>query len=402
MKKVNINIIGGGPVGLFMGICLKTKKDSDNYNVSIIEKRDKYTRDNVIGLLVKDLKAIISDDIYKKIKEVSCFRKLGNKNCYLVELDIILTPLKILETVLYNECIRLGINMIIDDNWRNHINNIDILFLATGAYNVIAEELINTSYINKHDYYGMCVFFSVDKHIEYNSTKNNIKPKIKSNRFRIFPVRKGNKMYMGISISKEEFDLLNETTKNLKEKNIDVNINTIPDKLKKTIKNGLSYYNIKNVSDTNIFPVRFGMEYNSKIIENITYKNKKMLVCLIGNQAYKHHFFGGRGIIAGFNMCYYVNKLISANYKNGYEDIIKKKYINYVTKIRRAEWNEYPDLVVPFEEIDELIKKIPKKNLDKIAKRLNINYSRINKTELAYVLGCNYIENCIGNKYEKA
>ena len=402
MKKVNINIIGGGPVGLFMGICLKTKKDSDNYNVSIIEKRDKYTRDNVIGLLVKDLKAILSDYLYKKLKEVSCFRKLGNKNCYLVELDIILIPLKLLENVLYEECIRLGINMIIDDNWRNHIDNIDILFLATGAYNVIAEELINTNYINKHDYYGMCVFFSVDKHIEYNSTKNNIKPKIKSNRFRIYPVREGNKMYIGISISKTEFDLLTETTKKLKEKNIDVNINTIPDKLKNTIKNGFRYYNIKNVSDTNIFPVRFGMEYNSKIIENITYKNKKILVCLIGNQAYNHHFFGGRGIIAGFNGCYYINKLISANYKNGYEDIIKKKYTNYITKLRRVEWNEYPDLVVPFEEIDNLIKKIPKKNLDKIAKRLNINYSRINKTELAYVLGCNYIKNCIGNKYQKA
>ena len=402
MNKININIIGGGPVGLFMALCLKTKEDSNNYNVSVIEKRDKYTRDNVIGLLVKDIKSIISDDLYKKIKEVSCFRKLGNKKCYLVELDIILIPLKILETLLHEECVKFGVNMIIDDNWRNHIDNIDILFLATGSYNVIAEELINTTYINKHDYYGMCLFFSVDKHNEYNSTKDNIKPKIKSNRFRIFPVRKGNKMYMGVSINKTEFDLLTKTTQNLKEKNIDVNINTIPDKLKKTIKNGLSYYNIKNFYDTNIFPVRFGMEYNSKIIENITYKNNNILVCLIGNQAYNHHFFGGRGIIAGFNMCYYINKLISANYKNGYQDIIKKKYTNYVTKIRRQEWNEYPDMIVPFEEIDELIKKIPKKNLDKIAKRLNLNYSRINKKELAYVLGCKYIKNCIGNTHAKA
>ena len=29
----NINIVGGGPVGLFME-CVKNKKRSDNYNVS--------------------------------------------------------------------------------------------------------------------------------------------------------------------------------------------------------------------------------------------------------------------------------------------------------------------------------------------------------------------------------
>ena len=39
MNKININIIGGGPVGLFMGVCLKSKEDSNNYNVSIIEKK---------------------------------------------------------------------------------------------------------------------------------------------------------------------------------------------------------------------------------------------------------------------------------------------------------------------------------------------------------------------------
>ena len=283
-----------------------------------------------------------------------------------------------------------------------HMDNVDILFLATGNYNAIAEELINTKYINKTTYYGMCMFFTPEKHIEYKSTKNNIKPLIKSNRYRIFPVRKNNQMYMGTSLSKREHEILDESSAKLKEDNKEVNIETVPNEIKNIVKNGLNYYNLKNIKNTKIFPVRFGIKYNSKIIENITYKNKKMLVCLIGNQAFNHHFFAGRGIMAGFDGCYFINKLISSNYKNGYEDTIKKKYTNYITKIRREEWKEYPDTIVPFEEIDELIKKIPKKNLDKIAKRLKVNYSKINKKELGYVLGCKYIENCIGNKYAKA
>lgn len=400
--KINVNIIGGGPIGLFMGLSLKNKEDSNNYNVSIIEKRNKYTRDNVIGLLVKDLKPKISNELYKKIKEVSCFRKLGNKKCYLVELDIILIPLKLLEEIMYNECIKLGVNFIIDDDWKKYIDNVDILFLATGNYNAIAEELINTKYINKTTYYGMCMFFTPEKHIEYKSTKNNIKPLIKSNRYRIFPVRKNNQMYMGTSLSKREHEILDESSRKLKEDNKEISLETVPDEIRSIAKNGLNYYNFKNIKNSKIFPVRFGIKYNSKIIENITYKNKKILVCLIGNQAFNHHFFAGRGIMAGFDGCYFINKLISSNYKNGYEDTIKKKYTNYITKIRRDEWKEYPDMIVPFEEIDELIKKIPRENLDKIAKRLKVNYSKINKKELGYVLGCKYIENCIGNKYAKA
>lgn len=402
MTKIKINIIGGGPVGLFMGLCLKSKEDSNNYNVSIIEKRNKYTRDNVIGLLVEDLKPKISSELYNKLKEVSCFRKLGNKKCYLVELDIILIPLKLLEEIMYNECINLGVNFIIEDDWKKHMDNVDILFLATGNYNSIAEELINTKYIHRTTYYGMCMFFTPENYREYTNTKNNIKPLIKSNRYRIFPVRKNNQMYIGTSLSKREHEILDESSVKLKEDNKEVSIETVPNEIRSIAKNGLNYYNFKNIKNTKIFPVRFGIKYNSKIIENITYKNKKILVCLIGNQAFNHHFFAGRGIMAGFDGCYFINKLISSNYKNGYGDTIKKKYRNYITKIRREEWKEYPDMIVPFEEIDELIKKIPRENLDKIAKRLKVNYSKINKKELGYVLGCKYIENCIGNKYAKA
>ena len=250
-----------------------------------------------------------------------------------LKVAIISQPKKLLEQILYDECIKLGVNIIIDDDWKKHIDNTDILFLATGNYNAIAEELINTKYILKTTYYGMCMFFTPDKYKEYTSTNNNIKPKIKSNRYRIFPVRKNNQMYIGTSLSKTEYDLLNKSSKILKENNQEINIDTVPDKIKTIVKNGLNYYNFKNITNSKIFPVEFGIKYNSKIIENITYKNKKILVCLIGNQAYNHHFFAGRGIIAGFNGCYYLNKLISANYKNGYQNLGNIIYLK-VTKAR--------------------------------------------------------------------
>jgi hypothetical protein len=399
---MNILIIGAGPIGLYMGLILKNKKNKDNYNVTILEKRNKYTRENVCGLLVKQLKPIIPVHIYNKIRKYSCYRKIGNKKCYLQELDIIVIPLKILESILYNECIKLNIKFIYDDKHENYLNNINIIFLATGTSNKISEELIQTRYIQQTEYYGMGMFFKSNKYREYKKAISNKEVKIKSNRYRIFPVKKPNRTYMGISISKEEHDILEEKYSTLRKENKYININTIPKKIKSIIINGLNYYNFQNISDTNIFPIKFGIKYNSKVIDEIIYNKKKILVCLIGNQVYNHHFFAGKGIITGFTSSFYLNNLISTDYENGYKKNIIKKYKIYINKLRREEWNEYPDMIVPFKEVEDLIKNIPKKDLDRIGKTLNIPYYRINKTELAYVLGCKYIEGCIGNKFAKA
>ena len=398
---MNILIIGGGPIGLFMGLILK-EKQNDKVNINILEKREKYTRDNVIGLPVNEIKELLPKKIYNEIKSVSCFRKLGSTKCYLDELNIILIPLKKLETILFNECVKLGINFIYDSNYESHLNNINIIFIATGTNNIISEKLINTKYKSITEYYGMCMFFKPNKYRTYNKNTVNNKVKIKSKRYRIFPVRRPNKMYMGVSLSKEEHDLLENKSNLLKEKNEKMNINNLPLKIKSIVKNGLNYYNYKDTSEWDIFPVKFGIKYNSTIIKKIKHNNNNILVCLIGNQVYNHHFFAGKGIITGFLGSNFLNNHINPELKNGYSRNIISEYKKYMTNIRKEEWSEYPNIIVPFYEIDNLVKNMSKNELDKIAKKLNLPYYRINKKELSYILGCEYIKGCIGNKFARA
>ena len=59
----NIVIIGGGPIGLFMTILLQNSKYVSNYKITLIEKRQEYTRENIVALPLDILSKIFPKEL---------------------------------------------------------------------------------------------------------------------------------------------------------------------------------------------------------------------------------------------------------------------------------------------------------------------------------------------------
>ena len=177
----------------------------------------------------------------------------------------------------------------------------------------------------------MGVLFENQNHKTYKI--NNSKDLSSPLRYAIFPSKNPNRYYMGISISKKTYDIVNNIKVKLNQSLI--KIDNIPLVIKKIIMSGLKFYNVSNFKNIDLFPIEIKLYHRDPPIKIIKYKNKTKLVALLGDSAFSHHFFSGSGVITGFKSANFLNKLINPKIRNGYKSGIINKYKSYLLNIRK-------------------------------------------------------------------
>jgi ribosomal protein S9 len=322
-KKINIAIIGGGPVGLFFAIKLFNNTNFiENYNVNIdiYECRQNYIRKQVL-LIQPDVIQIIPDNIFEKFKEKGCYVLPPPLNktakCYLNKVDSghFSIRTKTLESIFKKYILekKLNINFINEKVSNNSItkiiNKYNILISASGGNDPLPKLIRKNNYEENPLSYGIVFNFNVKKYENlkiFNAANKNNKPQ---HIFRGFRTQRDT-FYIGIQISKNDLERINEIKKeNYNNLSNLEKFNKLPSRIKKFFYTALTKYQMnKQIIFDSIEFSAFEIIKKSAIIPAGIYNKKKIF--LIGDSLSTTHFFSGQGVNIGFKSADYLTTIL--------------------------------------------------------------------------------------------
>ena len=373
---MKIFIMGGGPVGLSLAIYLL----SIYVNISIIlcEKRTSYTRKQVL-LIKPDTLSFFPPEIYHKIITKGCAVNppaTSRGRCYQNTSSGMFSITTNVLKKIFREYVEKfpNFNSINKDTVNmQELMQFDYIFGCDGGNSFIGNNIMNIKPQSSTIYYGLAVVAKPIIKKFYN--KSSLQLFQPEHRYRGFITRKGD-YYLGVSISKQTYDSIKNQIPTNKMIALPSNLDS---KNKAIITEGFNYYNWKIKSYT-VTP--FEIKNYRRIPVAKVIQNKKFF--LVGDAACGAHFFGGEGANTGFREAYFLAKnLNNTNIIPGYNKFVNNEYNKNHAKMK--------NLVIPFDQIDQMYSHYSLYDLKKLAKAKNIRISNLDTHEIMMVLGYNLI-----------
>jgi hypothetical protein len=339
---MNILIIGMGPIGLYCGICLKKSQIGRDSKISIMEKDEYFTRDDIRILDNKSLQLLpisVKNAIWGKyglgcyIKDpqfdqnVTCNSKPKGKGLASVPLSILQEELFIHAKDMNIELIR-NFNYTTDD-LNTHYQKFDYIIDTTGS-NAVTRNWFGGKYIESDTIgYGFTAQFDTPfvspSQISYEYDLRGIRhgslATLPQERYRGFRSNNAN-YYIGIQLTRAEY--LQAQYANT--------LDQTPVTFRDIVHSAAKFYGIKMPKNYQIYINTFPITVGFSDPFNFT-TDSNTQIFLIGSALFNVHFFSGSSINYGFQQANALCKYINGNIPSTKLYSLIRKQIDEVKKI---------------------------------------------------------------------
>lgn len=422
---MKILIVGGGPVGLFFVIKL-IEHFGNKVEIKLFEKRNEYTRRQIILFQPYLLKKILPEKLLKMFENDVCHTTRPAYDDYGFCFDkslaegqnLVTIVLKDLEQILHKyldsvkkfaknfEIINQEFN-ISNKSSKDALDWADLIISAEGKNSYIRDKIMKTEMVDHPDFssYGIAMTFEDKSNPKYvikfdNNIINAVRrieikePSIAQHRKRFF--RSKNKWtYLGLQIDPDEFEGI--------EMKIDEHgkaefvFKMLPKNLKDTICEYLKYHGSKPAALDKVKVFVFKIKLAHAEVYARMKDDKPFFV--IGDAAISSHFFTAFGINSGFAE---VQNLIDIllNYEKNMDgmDKIIDNYNYVMNQYREENIAGGIDATLPFRQINDICQSLTENNITEMAKQEGFNISKFNKLSKKEM--CNMLAKHLIEKYK--